>query len=465
MLALTAALMASVAFAAPVSAGRITTGPLNVRPDPVGGAWIYFEGTHGQELARLHEDGAVSPVALPAPLRAGDLEVMPLKDGWTVVTARLWPGGAREARRCAPEGYSVPIQETHCGVLVVAQYGPDDRWTGVQRMAHSSGAGTESGDPEAAESGGRIELAWEANQGEGGVQPSPIAVAVARPGHRFGTVHIAQRVLPITPHSVEITSFRGTLYLSAMYGREIYDNRMVERRLYGNGQLGAPHYLQSELLYAPQSEAFPGPHGSEIRVFQLADEGEQVGLARRAGWAPRYQSKATLSGHPEAGFRVARSSNNRLLISVRNGFGPPWPHENVSVIAAVTSPAGHLGPTETVEYSPQMGTSGDYTWTGAINNAGQALLAVVDSAFENGIWLHPYAPDCGGFAPRIALTEDGAPATLSEPTGGATEGLNAVAGTNNVFHLVWVDSASFVQTTNLRVSCPQPSTGGPALDR
>jgi hypothetical protein len=140
--------------------------------------------------------------------------------------------GASEEGRCATLGYGLPEQQKNCGVLGVAQYSPGGRWTRVQRLSHSSGEGLESGQPQAVESKGRIELAWHANQEE--PQGAPIAVTVARPGHPFGAVRIAQRVLTVTSESLEISSFRSELYLREEYAPQ--GAQLVEHRLYGDGQ-------------------------------------------------------------------------------------------------------------------------------------------------------------------------------------------------------------------------------------
>lgn len=82
MLALAAALVASAAFAAPITVGQTSTeARVFVTPDPVGGGWVQFETPAGVELTRINEDGVAAPVALPPKLRGQYLELMPLQDG------------------------------------------------------------------------------------------------------------------------------------------------------------------------------------------------------------------------------------------------------------------------------------------------------------------------------------------------------------------------------------------------
>ena len=449
MLALATALMASAVFAAPITVGQASSGEgFAVEADPVGGGWVQFLTPAGVELERINEDGVATPVPLPPKLQGKDLELMALQDGWVVATDRYWPGGKREEARCSTPDYGVPEQEKNCGELVVAQYRPDGRWTPVQRLSHSSGAGLEGGQPQAVESTGRIELAWHADQENG--QGAPIAVTVASLGHPFGAVRIARRVLPIVPESLEISSLRDKLYLRALYGPR--GARMVERRLYPNGRLGAAHLVHSGLLSNYGDEALPGPHGSEILVYQA---GDRVGVARRAGWAASYQSPNVVSRTALSGFEVAESGNDQLLVSVRSSPKPLTSNEKASVVAAMVSRAGSVKPTDTVEYDPL--SSGDYQWASAIDDAGQTLIATVDEAAEEAndaneaIWLHPSAPGCEGFVQRIALIGDGGfPATIQH-----RESPNPVAfaGPQNVFHLVWDTPAGEVQTTTIRIEC------------
>lgn len=449
VLALAVALVASAAFAAPSTVGQASSAEgLSVKPDPVGGGWVQFVTPAGVELTRINEYGSATPVALPPKLRGKDLELIPLQDGWVVATDRYWPRGKREEGRCSTPAYGVPEQEKNCGVLVVAQYSPGGLWTRVQRLSHSSGAGLEGGQPQAVESKGRIELAWHANQEKG--QGAPIAVTVARPGHPFGAVRIAQCVLPIVPESLEISSFRSQLYLRALYGPA--GAQMVERRLYGDGRLGAPHSLHSGLLADYGDEALRGPHGSEILVYQAGDD---VGVARRAGWAAKYQTPSVVSRTALSGFEVSESGNDQLLISVRSSPKPLTSDEKASVVAAVVSRAGSVKPTDTVEYNPL--NTGQYSWASAIDDKGQTLIATVDEADEEAndaneaIWLYPSAPGCEGFLQRIPLIDSGG----SSATVGHRDSLNPVAfaGPQNVFHLVWVTPTAEVQTATIRIEC------------
>lgn len=249
----------------------------------------------------------------------------------------------------------------------------------------------------------------------------------------------------------KISSFRGQLYLRALYGPE--GAHLVERRLYGDGRLGAPHFLHSGLLAHYGNEALSGPHGSEILVYQ---EGDEVAVARRAGWAARFQTPSVVSRTALTGFEVAESGNDQLLISVRSSPKPLTSDEKASVVAAVVSRAGSVKPTETVEYNPL--NTGDYLWASAIDDAGQALIATVDEGnqeaneADEAIWLHPSVPGCEGFPQRIALIDSGG----SSATIQHRESPNPVvfAGPQNVFHLVWVTPTDEVQTTTIRVECP-----------
>lgn len=443
MLALTAALVAAVSFTSPASLGRtIRPEGFFAQPDLRGGGWVSFRGPTGPKLARIGEDGLVTPVALPPMLRGRDLEVLPLKGGWFVMTNRFWPGGQREESRCTTPPYGVAMQLTNCGVLVAAQYSPAGRWTRVQRLSHSSGSGAEGDDePAAVISGEQVELAWHADQSRG--QEAPIAVTTARPGGPFGAVHIARRVLRFGPRNVELSTFRGQLYLRSVYG--FYSDHLVERRLYADGHLGAPHYAKSPWL-DNYFEALRAPHNSELLVFQ---EGEAVGVARRTGWSAKYQGPSIVSRTAETGFEVAASPNDRLLVSTRSSTD-----HHSAVVASEMSPAGALGSTSVVE-SDSLNSYGDYVWDGAIDDAGAALLATVDQVADNAIWLHPSALGCSGFSQRIPLTENGRPSEMTYGEGN----LIAFAGARSEFHLVWITPQEQVKTTTLHVSCVPRSAG------
>jgi hypothetical protein len=164
-----AALVASLALGAPVKIGQqrapcprcLGRRPVSVIAAPHNGTWVFFEGPRTDQLAKISEDGSVTPVSLPPKLRGRSLEVMPLSDGWTVATERVWPGGVKEEDRCA-QNEDEPTRPPHCGALVVAQYSPTGHWTAPQRLADSSVGAVETGEtglPAAAASDGRIECA------------------------------------------------------------------------------------------------------------------------------------------------------------------------------------------------------------------------------------------------------------------------------------------------------------------
>jgi hypothetical protein len=243
---------------------------------------------------------------------------------------------------------------------------------------------------------------------------------------------------------VELSTFRGQLYLRSVYG--FYSDHLVERRLYADGHLGAPHYAESRWLDNLFLEALRGPRNSELLVFQ---EGETVGVARRAGWSAKYQGPSVVSRTAEAGFEVGESRNDRLLISTRSAT-----NHHSAIVAAETSSAGALGPTSVVE-SDSLNSYGEYVWDGAIDDAGAALIATVDQVAGNAIWLHPSALSCSGFSQRILLTEHGRPSEITNGEGN----LMAFAGAKSEFHLVWITARERVQATTLHVGCVPRSAG------
>jgi hypothetical protein len=419
---------ASATFAAPITIGTTAPSPaeggMSVQPDPGQGGWVQVDAPTGEELTRIDEDGRAMPVSLPSELRGEGLDFTPLSDGWAVASDRYWPGGRSEEQSCSGLGSS-----ERCGVLVVAQLSPKGRWTNVRRLPHSFGKEAYASEP--IESSGRIELAW-SEEGEGG-ESRPIRVALALPGHPFGPAHIARRVLHTDSEHVSVAAVRGALYLRAEFGPHGSGgagDHVVERRLYDDGRLGAPHFLRSPLV-RDQGQSLPGRNDSEIYVFQ---SGEEIGVARRAGWASTYESPHFMTSSAEYGFQVAEAPNHRILLSVRSSKD-----ERSRVIAAEVSRAGRLGATQTVEYDPRN-HEGEYDWTSAINDAGQALVATVDEVAGDAIWLHPSTQRCRAFS-RVLLTPDGSRA------------LSVFAGRDNVFHLAWIDAENHVQSTSVRVGC------------
>jgi hypothetical protein len=79
---------AAIALSALVGVGTLAAEPnQHVGPvalaDPVQGGWVRFTGPQGEELARVSEAGAVTPIALPALLRpeaeGGGVSLTPLR--------------------------------------------------------------------------------------------------------------------------------------------------------------------------------------------------------------------------------------------------------------------------------------------------------------------------------------------------------------------------------------------------
>jgi hypothetical protein len=261
MIALIASLAASLSFAAPAPVGRVTSkqqlAPLvSIQRDVHQGAWLQLASPEGERLVRIQEDGRVAAVALPPMLRGEDLQITPLRDGWTVAVDRYWPGGQREEEACQQGSGSsasqsslrvqdVPARIAHepgeplCSELVVAQLSPSGRCGDVRLIPHSFGRESEASEPVL--SGGKIELAW--SEGE---DFQPIRVAVARPGHDFGRDHLARSPLQREANRVTTMVWQGALYLRGEYAPNppFGTVRMwVDRRLYGNGTLGPPHFV------------------------------------------------------------------------------------------------------------------------------------------------------------------------------------------------------------------------------
>jgi hypothetical protein len=114
VIALAAALSASIAIGAPVTVGQVanpgeTLGP-SAQVDPTSGGWIQFTAAAGRQLARVSESGRVMPVSLPSQLggeaRSTTLQLTPLKSGWVVAVNTVFPGDKAEQARCLEE--SVP---------------------------------------------------------------------------------------------------------------------------------------------------------------------------------------------------------------------------------------------------------------------------------------------------------------------------------------------------------------------
>jgi hypothetical protein len=107
MMAFAAALAASVSFTAPVAVGPAASSTqvarvLSMQPDPGEGAWLQLAGPEGERLVRINEDGRVTPVELPPKLRGEELEITPLRNGWTVASTATGPGGFRNNWPASP---------------------------------------------------------------------------------------------------------------------------------------------------------------------------------------------------------------------------------------------------------------------------------------------------------------------------------------------------------------------------
>jgi hypothetical protein len=324
-MALVAALAASASFTAPVAVGPATSNPqvaspVSIQPDLRQGAWLQLTSPDGERLVRIQEDGRATAVELPLKLRGEELEITPLRDGWTVAIDRYWPGGPQEEGECQPgsssSGSSLALRapariasEARCSELVVAQLSPSGRWTQVQSIPHSFGRESEASEP--VETGNRIELAW--SEGE---QFQPIRVAVARPGHGFGRDHVAHSVLRREPNRVVTAVLHGALYLRGEYAPNPPFGTVrfwVDRQLYGNGTLGAPHVVRSGVLREP-GRSLEGVNGSELWLY--GGVYQKLAFARRSLWAPTFGAPRVIVRESDGGEQFAQSQNHRTLISL-----------------------------------------------------------------------------------------------------------------------------------------------------
>jgi hypothetical protein len=316
-----------------------------------------------------------------------------------------------------------------CSELVVAMLSPGGHWSRVQSLPYSYG--TESQASEPVETGGRVELAWtEAEQFQ------PIRVALARPGRPFGRDHVAHSVLHREANRVVFPVLHGALYLRAQYAPNPPFGTVrfwVDRRLHGDGSLGPPHVVRSRLVREP-GQSLEGANGLEVWLW--GEVYQELTFARRSLWAPSFQAPRVIVKESDGGEQVVQSQNRRTLISLDT----PVPHGRSRISAVEISPYGHLGPLQAVEMQPP-GSEHEIGWTGAINNAGSALIATSGGESVGQIWLHPSSPRCPVFHARIPLTA----AAADTPT--------ASAGRRGLFHVGWVDSLNQVETTTVRVGC------------
>jgi hypothetical protein len=432
-----AALAATATFAAPVSLGSALPTPVEsavgMQPDPVGGAWVQFEGTLGEQLRRINERGGVSIVTLPAELRHSGLSLTPFRDGWALAVARRFPGGPTEEVSCE-------AQETCSGALVLAERSPAGRWTGVWTLPSSSG---KTAYATAVESQGQVEVAW-------GAESGPIDVAGAPLGRPFGRAHLAQPILSGEPERVTFATHQDHLYLRAEFGPHgmcCSGAHVVERRLYPSGRLGRPHFLRSPLV-RDQGDSVPGPGGSELDVYR---DGSTLFVAHRRAWGTGYDYVRLLARSTDFNFRVSDSSNHHVLVLI-----PSTDRANRSLIsAAEISPAGVLRPTQAVERAKE--TEGSYRWDGAIDNRGDAVVGLVDEGEGPAptIWARVNSPRCPRYSPRIAVAPNALvnPAAPGEGPSYSQTSLSVVAGEHDVFHIAWRDAHNRLQVSSGRVWC------------
>ncbi|HEY2181376.1 MAG TPA: hypothetical protein VGH09_06870 [Solirubrobacteraceae bacterium] len=452
MSALIASLAASLSFAAPVPVGPVTSkqqlAPLvYMQADPRQGAWLQLASPEGERLVRIQEDGRVAAVALPPMLRGEDLQVTPLRDGWTVAIDRYWPGGQREEEACQQGSGSSASQssfrarsasarmarepgEPLCSELVVAQLSPSGRWGDVRLIPHSFGRESEASEPVL--TADEIELAW--SEGE---DFQPIRVAVARPGHDFGRSHLAREPLHREANRVITMVRHGALYLRGEYAPNppFGTVRMwVDRRLYGNGTLGRPHFVRGRVVREP-GLSLEGANGCELWLFGFVYQ--SYAFARRSSSASTFEPTHVIVKESDGDEQFVQSHNHRTLITLENAR----PHGRSEGGELEISPAGHLGRFHGVELAP-ANTEYGLGLTGAINDAGSTLVATINGEDAGTIWLHPYSRRC----PRV-----GARAALTTSARGGTPTLSA--GRNGLFHIAWMDSLDQVQTSTVRVWC------------
>jgi hypothetical protein len=447
MIALAAALAATAAFTAPVPVGTAVpsnqvANPLSIQSDPREGAWIQFASPLGERLVRVHEDGRTVAVELPPKLRGEGLDLTPLPSGWTLAVNRYWPGGKSQELACQPVGSGSSLSVLHsrapkarvasearCSELVVAQLSPGGHWTAVQSLPHSFGR--ESFTSEPVESGGEIELAWTEEE-----QFAPIRVAVARPGHSFGAAHLARSVLHREANRVLFPVIDGALYLRGEYAPNPPFGTVrfwVDRRLYGAGSLGPPHFVHGYLVREP-GRSLEGANGSELWIW--GEVFQPLEFARRSRWASTFERQHVIVKESDGDEQFTQSFNHRTLIAldtpVRGG------RSQISTIEI--SPQGRLGPLRAVEPQPS-GSEHELSFASAIDDAGTELIATSGGESGDQIWLHASVARCPGFHTKGLLTT-----TSRGP-------FQISAGRKGVFQVAWIDSSNQVQVSAVRVRC------------
>ena len=429
---LSAAVAAAVIVGAPVSVGAMSPEPNEhvgsvATADPAQGGWVRFTGPQGQELARISEAGAVRPIALPPLLRAeahGEgVSLTPLHSGWLVVVGRFYPGGPNERSEC--EESRIPSET--CGELATAELSPTGSWTAPRSLRGSRGFDASAAEPVEL-AGGRIELAWE----EGQPQIPTISVVVGRLGARLGRPRRAQRLMRSEPEHEQLENYDGAILVRGEFGDDHtgFAQHVIERRLYGDGRLGRPHYIQGPLV-SDQGERLALPDGGETYVFW---GGYWGGFAVRPPGSSTYRRKHLFSKQVEGGIQATENPRGQVLIVLR-----AWRHSSSQLMAAQVSTRGVLEATQVLETSPPE-TEGGYGYEGAIAPSGQELVISSDAAHR--VWAHAAASRCRRFG-RTPLTI----------TGGEKYPL-LFAGTRGIFHLVWEDEATHtVQTATVSVTC------------
>ena len=446
MIALAAALAVTATFTAPVPVGSAVpsnqvANPLSIQSDPREGTWMQFASPQGERLVRIAEGGHASAVELPTKLRGEGLDLTPLPSGWTLAVDRYWPGGKSEELACQPVGSSSSLSvlpsralkalvatEARCSELVVAQLSPGGQWTSVQSLPDSYGRESFASEP--AESGGQIELAWTEEE-----QFAPIRVAVARPGHAFGRTHLARSVLHREANRVLFPVLDGALYLRGEYAPNPPFGTVrfwVDRRLYGDGSLGPPHFVHGYLVREPGS-SLEGANGSELWIW--GEVFQPLEFARRSRWASTFERQHVIVKESDGEEQFTQSFNHRTLIALDT----PVRGGRSQISAIEISPQGRLGPLRAVER--QLGSERELTFASAIDDAGSMLIATSGGESGGQTWLHASAARCPGFHTKALLT------TTSRDT------FQISAGRKGVFHVAWIDSSNQVQVSAVRVRC------------
>jgi hypothetical protein len=419
---------AVIAVGAPVSVGAMASQPARgpeAIADPVQGGWFEFGSSHGLQLARISEDGEVSPLVLPPLMQVeagGEYwgVLTPLRSGWLVDVDTFFPGGSSERVECDSR-----FPPETCGQLAVAELSPAGRWTTPQPLPRARGRDARAAEPVEV-GGGRIELAWEE-----GSQLGAASVAVAGLGARLSRPHTAQRLMRGEPEEEGLENYDGKILIRGEFG----DNHagvpqhVIERQLYGDGQLGRP-YLRHGHLLADQGNRLALPDGGETYVFW---EGYWGGFAVRPPGSLNFRRMQLFSKDVEVDIQSVENARGRVLITLRS-----WVHSGSQLIAAEVSPHGALETAHVLETGPSE-TEGGYDFAGAIGPSGQELVLSTDAAHR--VWAHAAAPGCRQFS-RTPVTVTGGEFPL------------LFVGARGIFHVVWEhDTTQAIQTATIGVKC------------